>query len=161
MRRARVAVMTLALTMLASLPAVAQDSGAADPARDQIRQTLRAFYFNLARGDWEAMTADILAAKVVAHRPPPAMIVSGGGTAGQRRDLAACTPDASALVDRAAIELDLDWAEVRVPRCGSRTGADRFRLIRFEGRWRFVHVRLEQGSRPPAPAGLSAPGRSR
>lgn len=161
MRQVRTALMTLALTTLASIPVVAQDSAAADPARDQIRQTLRAFYFNLARSDWEAMTADILAAKVVAHRPPPeATMVSSEGTTRQRHDLAACTAEANALVDRAAIELYLDWAEVRIPRCGSQTGADRFRLIRFQGRWRFVHVSLEQGSPPPAPAGLAAPGRS-
>jgi hypothetical protein len=32
---------------------------------------------------------------------------------------------------------------VSVPRCGAPlAGADEFRLIRFESRWRFVYIRL-------------------
>jgi len=46
-------------------------------------------------------------------------------------------------VDQAIITLDGDWAEVTVPSCASPlAGADEFRLIRFEGRWRFVYIRL-------------------
>ncbi|MGH7526672.1 MAG: hypothetical protein ACREMX_08195 [Gemmatimonadales bacterium] len=100
----------------------------------QIRTTLRAFYFSLAHQDWEAMTADILAAKVVAHRPAPQAMVRSSTAA----DPVACPSRASASVDRAAIALDGDWAEASV-------GADRFRLIRFEDRWRFVSIHLCQG----------------
>lgn len=36
-----------------------------------------------------------------------------------------------------------DWVEVSVPRCNTVTpGADEFRLIRFERRWRFVSIAL-------------------
>jgi hypothetical protein len=53
-----------------------------DSARAQIHTSLRAFYFNLAHQDWEALTADILAAKVVAHRPAPdAMVIAAADRA--------------------------------------------------------------------------------
>jgi hypothetical protein len=29
-----------------------------------------------------------------------------------------------------------------VPRCNPAIGADEFRLIRFDGRWRFVYIQL-------------------
>ena len=45
--------------------------------------------------------------------------------------------------DQAAFTLEGDWAEVSVPRCGMTAGgADEFRLIRFEGRWRVVYIDL-------------------
>jgi hypothetical protein len=49
-----------------------------------------------------------------------------------------------AAVEQAVIELDGDWAEVSVPRCSPAVGADEFRLIRFDGRWRFVYIHLSQ-----------------
>jgi hypothetical protein len=45
-------------------------------------------------------------------------------------------------VERAAITLEGGWAEVSVPRCA---GADEFRLIHFDARWRIVHIELFQG----------------
>ena len=49
----------------------------------------------------------------------------------------------SAVVDEAAIQLDGDWAGVSIPRCGvASAGADEFRLIHFEKRWRFVYIDL-------------------
>lgn len=113
-----------------------------DSARAQIHTSLRAFYFNLAHEDWEALTADILAAKVVAHRPAPEALVLSAASAGVLSAPPACS-STEALVDQAAITLDGDWAEVSVPRCtGALAGGDEFRLIHFEERWRFVYIDL-------------------
>jgi hypothetical protein len=134
--------------LLALLAGAAGSATAQQPSRDsahsEIRRTLRAFYFTLAHGDWEAMTAYILAAKVVAHRvPPEAMTMSAGGSASPVDANAGCTAETNGVVDRATIKLDAEWAEVLVPRCRSPAGGgDQFRLIRFEGRWRFLHIDL-------------------
>jgi hypothetical protein len=115
-----------------------------DSARAQIHTRLRAFYFNLAHQDWEALTSDILAAKVVAHRPAPEALVLAASAASLADEPAACSSN-EALVDQAAITLDGDWAEVSVPRCADAlAGADEFRLIHFEERWRFVFIDLYQ-----------------
>jgi hypothetical protein len=140
-------------------PAAQQPETRLDSARVQIHTTLRAFYFNLAHRDWEALTADILAAKVVAHRPAPdAMVVAASrprvqspGRAGLSLAAtpAACPSGGTALVDQARITLDGDWAEVSVPRCPALSdGADEFRLIRFEARWRIVYIELDPQSTP-------------
>jgi hypothetical protein len=114
-----------------------------DSARGQIRTTLQAFYFNLAHLDWEALTADILPAKVVAHRRFPEARVKAGSSAADGRVCG--SPGTTALVDQAIITLDGDWAEVSVPRCSAGpAGADRFRLIHFEERWRLVYINLFQ-----------------
>lgn len=115
-----------------------------DSARAQIHTRLRAFYFNLARGDWEAVTADILAAKVVASRSAPEAMVLASETSSS--DVAvSCSPARTALVDQAVITLEGDWAEVSVPRCSAAlAGADDFRLIHFEERWRFVYIDLHE-----------------
>ncbi len=137
--RIRVVSVTAALAMAMSSAMAAQEPAPADSLRTEIRQTLRAFYFNLARGDWEALTADILAAKVVAHRSPPlAMLPSGGQTEG-------CAGWNGPQIEEAAITLVEDWAEVFVPRCGTALGVgDQFRMIRFEERWRFVAIQLSE-----------------
>jgi hypothetical protein len=140
-----------ALLVLSSTSAAAQDPAAIDSGRAQIRTTLRAFYFNLAHQDWEALTADILAAKVVAHRPLPkslamaAMARGGATTAPVAADPKQCPRGSAALVDRAIVTLDAVWAEVLVPHCTPiSVGVDQFRLIRFENRWRFVSIELFQ-----------------
>jgi hypothetical protein len=117
-----------------------------DSARGQIQSTLRAFYFNLAHGDWEALTDDILAAKVMASRTAPATIAGTSHSHGDSGSASvACTSNASRLVNRAVITLDREWAEVSVPRCTvAARGADEFRLVRFEERWRIVGIRLFQ-----------------
>jgi hypothetical protein len=137
MRDIRILLLTVALTMLASRSIAAQDLAPGDSAQAQIRQTLRAFYFNLAHGDWEALTADILAAKVVAHRSPPAAQLSlNAGTP-------VCGNQNGPQVDQAAMALAEDWVEVFVPRCGAvPAGGDEFRMIHFEERWRFVAIHL-------------------
>ena len=115
-----------------------------DSARAQIQTSLRAFYFNLAHQNWEALTADILAAKVVAHRPAPeAMVLAASAGGSSVADEPAACSSNQALVDQATITLEGDWAEVSVPRCtAALAGADEFRLIHFEERWRFVYIDL-------------------
>jgi hypothetical protein len=149
--------LVFALLVISSTSVSAQQPSAErDPAGSQIRTTLRAFYFNLGHRDWNALTDDILAAKVVAHRSvPEALLIAadrarGHGprpgalptTAGNRL----CASEASPLVDRAVITLDGDWAEVSVPHCAPLGGADEFRLIHFEERWRVVYIDLFQES---------------
>jgi len=134
---------------LAALLIAVPTSGAAQQApapqettEAQIQRTLRAFYFNLARGDWEALTADILPAKVVAHRFPPAAPGPASlPVAGQPGE---CVAAAAPPIHQATIRLDGDWAEVSVPRCSAVRAADEFRLIRFAQRWRFVYIHLFQ-----------------
>src|SRR5688572_12381874 len=73
----RAAVIGLVLMVSITKAEAQQLPSGPDSARAQIRSTLRAFYFNLAHQNWEALTADILAAKVVAHRPVPESLVIG------------------------------------------------------------------------------------
>ncbi len=138
-RRVALALVTLLIAATATAAAL-QAPAQRDSTRAQIHRTLRAFYFNLAHDDWEALTADILPAKVVAHRSAPEGLVMAATTG----DPGLCASPATPLVDQAAITLDGDWAEVSVPRCAAPRGADEFRLIRFERRWRFVYIDLFQ-----------------
>jgi hypothetical protein len=154
----RAAVVTMLALIALTANAGAQHSpGQPDSARTQIHSTLRAFYFNLAHHDWNALTADILAAKVVAHRTAPEALVtaviamrrhpsgSSGEPASPGADLVGCSSTAAALVDQAAILFEDNWAEVAVPRCtAGSTGLDQFRLIKFEKRWRIVFIELFQ-----------------
>jgi hypothetical protein len=112
-----------------------------DSARAQIHRTLRAFYFNLAHHNWDALTADILAAKVVAHRPAPeALVLAAGAPRGRPGP---CPSIGMASLEQATIVLEGDWAEVSVPRCtAASAGLDEFRLINFEERWRIVFIEL-------------------
>jgi hypothetical protein len=133
----------LAMVLLAA-PSLSAQQAAEDTA--EIHQTLRAFYFNLAHRDWEAIASQVLSAKIVAHRPAPAAMVAAAATP---RDGTAivCVPEAPP----AGVEIRFAgaWAEVTVPRCaGAARGADELRLIRFEGRWRIVYIDLfdEQAS---------------
>jgi hypothetical protein len=129
-------VAVLALVVGRSVVA-AQEAGPPDSARAQIRQTLRAFYFNLAHGDWEALTADILAAKVVAHRVPPSNSLY------VEQNPLACGLRTGPQLDSSTIVLVGDWAEVFVPRCGmTLAGGDEFRMIYFQERWRLVGIHL-------------------
>jgi hypothetical protein len=136
-RRAGLAIVVALIGSPASAPAQHSPTQP-DSVRAQIHRTLRAFYFNLAHHDWEALTADILAAKVVAHRPAPEAMMPAAGPA-------KCSSPAAAMVDQAAIMLEGDWAEATVPRCtAASAGFDEFRLINFEERWRIVYIELYQ-----------------
>jgi len=142
----RAVVVAAGLLAALARPAAAQQ----DAADAQLRSVLRAFYFNLAHHDWEAIAADVLSAKVLASRPAPASlqmatrdrvrIRRSGSPAGEP---VGCSSSSSAVVDGAAIHIDGDWAGVSIPRCGvASAGADEFRLIHFEKRWRFVYIDL-------------------
>lgn len=136
-RRAGLAIVVALIASPASAPAQHSPTQP-DSVRAQIHRTLRAFYFHLAHHDWEALTADILAAKVVAHRPAPEILVPAPGPA-------KCSSAAAAMVDQAGIMLQGDWAEATVPRCtAASAGFDEFRLINFEERWRIVYIELYQ-----------------
>jgi hypothetical protein len=128
--------------------AAAQESTAdRGGAAAEIRGRLRSFYFNLAHNDWEALTADILAAKVVAHRPrPESLLVEGESPPqpGLSARGARCSGSESVSIEQAVITLEDEWAAVTVPLCAPVVGHDEFRLIRFDGRWRFVSVHLFQ-----------------
>jgi hypothetical protein len=131
-------------------PAAAQDAA----AEAQLRSVLRAFYFNLAHHDWEAIAADVLSAKVLASRPlPESLRIAPRDRAGTDRspgltdEPRVCSSNTFAIVDRAAIQRDREWVGVSVPRCGvAATELDEFRLIYFEKRWRFVYIDLAEGS---------------
>jgi hypothetical protein len=136
---------TIAATVVAQQP-----STRAEPAELQIRTSLRAFYFSLAHHDWEALTAGILPAKVVAHHPAPAAIVA----ASQPHERPAnCTPAIAERLEDAEITIDSGWAAVSVAGCGAGeigsgevgaddAGVDEFRFIEFDGRWWIVHLEL-------------------
>jgi hypothetical protein len=129
------------LVIAATATAAAQQAPAQlDSTRAQIHRTLRAFYFNLAHNDWEALTADILPAKAVAHRSPPeALAMAASSAAGAPVE---CGSPPTPSIDGAIITLAGDWAEVSVLRCTEPRGADEFRLVRFQRRWRFVDIDL-------------------
>jgi hypothetical protein len=126
------------------LAASAQQVPPADSSRAQIQQTLRSWYFSLAHHDWNAVTDDILAAKVVAHRLPPAELLKKQEVqSAAALEIRHCAAGKAALVEAAVVRLDGDWAGVWVPRCGAGfMMGDSFRLIYFEQRWRFVYIDL-------------------
>jgi hypothetical protein len=69
----RIVVAAAGMLMTLAVPATAQRTAARqDSVEAQLRGVLRAFYFNLAHHDWEAIAADVLSAKVMAS--PPMMI---------------------------------------------------------------------------------------
>ena len=143
-------VCSLCLALAAwPLAASAQQVPPPESSRAQIQQTLRSWYFSLAHHDWNAVTDNILAAKVVAHRLPPAALLKKQEVQSAALEIRHCAAGEAALVEAALIRLDGDWAEVSVPRCGAgfRRG-DSFRLIRFEQRWRFVYIDLYEA--PPS-----------
>jgi hypothetical protein len=146
-----IAVAAAGMLMAFAVPATAQRAVLQqDSPEAQLRGVLRAFYFNLAHHDWEAIAADVLSAKVMASRPAPASIQTAirdrapaKRSSGSADEPAACSSNTSALVGEAAIQLDGNWAGVSIPRCGvAATGADEFRLIHIERRWRFVYIDL-------------------
>lgn len=109
---------------------------AQEPAVDTagIHVELRSFYYSLSHRDWEAIAAQVLSAKVVAHRPPPAAMVAGEAAVGRAAGLAC---------GASRVSVEGAWAEVSVARCeGGVRGADEFRLIQFERRWRIVYIDL-------------------
>jgi hypothetical protein len=147
----RTAVVVAGLLMATALPAAAQQAAVhPDSAQAQIRTVLHAFYLNLESGNWGALAAYVLSPKLLERRGAPgdlqAAVRNRARTRGSSRAAAepvACSASTSPMVDRATIQLDGDWAEVSVPRCsGTSAGADEFRLLYFERRWRFIYTDL-------------------
>jgi hypothetical protein len=145
------------LLLGATRAATAQTAGAPDSAAAGIRLILRAFYLNLASQNWDALAAYVLSPKLLERRGAPGelqMVVrdrtrSRGGT-GPTAAPPACPSSASPMIDGAVIGVDGDWADVSVPRCsGASPGVDRFGMLYFERRWRFIYTDLFQP--PPAP----------
>jgi hypothetical protein len=142
-------------------PATAQQP----PARSEldeprIRTALRAFYFSLAHHDWEALTAGILPAKVVAHYPTPLGLTAASLPDGRPVNCAAAIAE---RVDAAKITMEARWAAAVVARCGhgdvpsgevgtNDVWVDQFRFVKFDGRWWIVHIEL---SRPSGPVQLA------
>ena len=128
------------------LTAAAQQAPSADSSRTAIEQTLRTWYFSLTHHDWNAVTDEILAAKVVAHRPPPESLLGNQEVGAMAvREIRACDSGDTTFVAAAVIRREGDWASVWVPRCsGGFMAGDNFRLIRFEHRWRLVYIDLYQ-----------------
>ena len=135
----------LAFLLLGTSTAAAAQEAPAVPtaAAAEISGRLRSFYFNLGHNDWEALTADILAAKVVAHRSlPERLLLESLSPPGTGSSPVVCSGAVS--VEQAVITVEGDWAQASVPHCGPVSRHDEFRLIQFAGRWRFVSIRLSQ-----------------
>jgi hypothetical protein len=130
----------------------AQQVPPADSSRVQIQAILRNWYFSLAHRDWNAVTADILPAKVVAHRPRPSVwLKSPRPESAEVSEVRHCTVGQTGLVQAAQLRQEGDWAEVWVPRCAAGfLGGDSFRLVYFEQRWRIISIELYE--RPGATA---------
>jgi hypothetical protein len=125
-----------------------------DTAQAQIRGVLRAFYLHLESRDWEALSPYVLSPKLLERRGAPGELemVTRDRTRGRGASHAATAPGTCpaarpALVDKAVIRVDGDWAEVSVPRCsGASAGVDELRMLYFEERWRFIYTDLFDGS---------------
>jgi hypothetical protein len=141
----RTATLLAAMLTTATIPLAAQHPTAQlDSARAQIHTTLRAFYFNLAHRDWEALAADILSAKVMASHPAPASLLELERHPVPAEGVGDCSSGAASRIEKATITLDGDWAEASVPHCPPTAAADEFRLVRFERRWRIIYIELRQ-----------------
>jgi hypothetical protein len=147
----RIAVATVMLLIAVTHAASPQGAPASpDSAQSQIRSVLRAFYFHLENHNWEALSAYVLSPKLLERRgaPEDSLLVTrdrlrGKGSANTASMPQTCPAKPQASVDRAAIRLDGDWAEVSVPRCsGNLAGVDELRLLYFEQRWRFIYTDL-------------------
>jgi hypothetical protein len=146
----RLAVLVAMLAAIGTTTGTAQQPlTRSEPAELRIRTALRAFYFSLAHHDWEALTAGILPAKVVAHHPAPPAIVAASRP---HERPANCPPTIADRVEDAEITIDAGWAAASVARCGAgeigsgevgaNDVADEFRFIEFDGRWWIVHIEL-------------------
>jgi hypothetical protein len=138
-------LMALARTAAAQAAAIQPDS-----AQAQIRAVLRAFYLHLQNQNWEALSAYVLSPKLLERRGAPEELqmvardrARGRGSSQVSAAPMPCPSSTSPKVDEAAIRLDGDWAEVSVHRCtGTSSGADEFRLLYFEQRWRCIYTDL-------------------
>jgi len=139
------------LLMALARPATGQGTAIQpDSARAQIRAVLRAFYLNLETQNWGALSAYVLSPKLLERRGAPGDLQMAAKDRARSRGSShpaatppKCPSSTSPVVDEAVIRLDGDWAEVSVPRCrGASAGADEFRMLYFEARWRFIYTDL-------------------
>jgi hypothetical protein len=153
----RLTLAAVVLLMALALPATAQQAAMQpDSARAQIRAVLRAFYLNLQSQNWGALSTYVLSPKLLERRGAPGDLQTaardrtrGRGSSHVAAAPMACPSSTPPVVDEAAIRLDGDWAEVSVPRCsGASVGADEFRMLYFEERWRFIYTDLFEA--PPS-----------
>ena len=161
MQTSRLALILGLLLMAAPRPATAQSIAIEpDSARDQIRSVLRAFYLNLENRNWDALAAYVLSPKLLERRGAPGDLqlvardrTRSRGSAAAVAAPRACPSSASPMIDDVVIGLDGDWADVSVTRCsGSSPGVDRFGMLYFEQRWRFIYTDLFQGPPPETAA---------
>jgi hypothetical protein len=146
----RVRLLPPLLLAWASLASAQQNSTPPDSTVGQVRAVLRAYYYDLAAQNWDALASYVLSPKLLERRgvPGDSQLVWKDRT--RRRLLAhavappnQCPSPASPMVDSAAIRVDGDWAEVSVARCDREIpGVDEFRLLYFEQRWRFIYTDL-------------------
>jgi hypothetical protein len=154
------ALVSLLAAIGATTVTAQQPLARSEPAEVRIRTALRAFYFSLAHHDWEALTAGILPAKVVAHYPAPPAVVAVSLPAERPVTCAAAIAES---MEAAEITIDAGWAMAAVARCGAEdigsgevggndVGVDEFRFVEFDGRWWIVHIELfhDPGTRPHA-----------
>ena len=145
--------LTLALTLLPMATAsslIAQDRPLApDSAVAEIRLVLRAFYLNYANQNWDALASYVLSPKLLERRGAPGdtQMVARDRRRSRGSSLEvsppACPSSASPMIGDAGIRVDGDWADVSVPRCSaSAPGVDRFGMLYFENRWRFIYTDL-------------------
>jgi hypothetical protein len=136
-------LLALAVAWVVSTGTVAAQQSAASldsASRVQIRNALRAFYYNRAHHDSNALLVDMLGSKVDANRNAPFEAIVAADSVAHEAPVS-CLP--TPPIDQAVIELRGNWARVSVPRCGeAESAADMFRMIRLEGRWRFVDFRV-------------------
>jgi hypothetical protein len=135
-RRLAAALIGVLLTWV--VPVIAQQTHIEpEAAQARLRSTLRGFYFSLAHRDWNALSQDILPAKIVANKHFPEGLALSSPSA-----RATCSADV-ADVDQARITFDGDWADVAVPRCAQAAeGTDEFHFIHYQGRWWIVYIAL-------------------
>jgi hypothetical protein len=157
--RATAPILLLGLLLTTPSRATAQTGAVApDSAPARIGLVLRAFYLNLASRNWDALAAYVLSPKLLERRGAPGELQqvvrdrtrSRGAPTAAATPPPACPSSASPLIDDAVIRIDGDWADVSVPRCsGPSPGVDRFGMLYFEDRWRFIYTDLFQA--PPLP----------
>lgn len=155
-------ILTLGMLLLAVARAAGAQETATeqDSARAQIQAVLRAFYFNLANQNWDALAAYVLSPKLLERRGSPADLqmvardrTRGRGTPPALAAPHTCPSSASPMITEAGIRLDGDWAEVSVPRCsGPSPGVDEFGMLYFERHWRFIYTDLFEGPGAPETA---------
>ena len=152
----RILMLGLLLLGTPRVAAAQAAAGAPDSASAQIRLVLRAFYLNLASRNWDALAAYVLSPKLLERRGAPGEVQKVVRDRTRSRGAPdapapACPSSASPMIDAAAIRIDGDWADVSVPRCaGPSPGVDRFGMLYFEQRWRFIYTDLFEA--PPTPA---------